>query len=170
MYHYPNYGCGGGPELHGVLIAGGAWKDAGPNLAAGSDCNAGFCYAPENPVVTTMSSDGKFYLAVYDALEQPPTGASNAEGKPSVCGSKTGCDRIGTAFSADGVVWQHSALVSVQSGGQHPCGQIRTPLGLAPEPERCVGCYSVLWTGITAEKGEFRPVCQAIIRNTAEAN
>ena len=21
MYHYPNYGCGGGPELHGVLIA-----------------------------------------------------------------------------------------------------------------------------------------------------
>jgi hypothetical protein len=43
---------------------GGAWKSAGPNLASGSNCSAGFCYAPENPVVTTMSTDGKFYLAV----------------------------------------------------------------------------------------------------------
>ena len=40
-------------------IPGGAWKPAGPNLASGSDCRAGFCYAPENPTVTTMSSDGK---------------------------------------------------------------------------------------------------------------
>ena len=35
---------------------GGAWRQAGPNLAAGSNCSAGFCFAPENPVVTTMST------------------------------------------------------------------------------------------------------------------
>ena len=37
-------------------VPGGPWKPAGPNLASGSDCSGGFCYAPENPVVTTMST------------------------------------------------------------------------------------------------------------------
>ena len=35
---------------------GGAWREAGPNLASGSDCSDGLCFAPENPVVTTMST------------------------------------------------------------------------------------------------------------------
>lgn len=43
--------------------------------------------------------------------------------------SRTKCDRIGVAWSADGVTWQDSALLAVQTGGNHPCGQIRTPLG-----------------------------------------
>lgn len=38
--------------------------------------------------------------------------------------------------------------------------------GLAPEPETCKGCYSVLWTGV-ASKG-FRPICHAVIRNVNE--
>lgn len=126
-------------------IPGGSWRPAGPNLASGSNCSAGLCYSPENPVVA-LSNDGKFYLAVYDAL--------SASG-----------DDIGTAFSADGVTWQHSALLTVQTGGNHPCGHIRTPLGLVPEPDRCSGCYSVLWTGA---QGNFRPVCHAIIRNINE--
>eukprot|EP01044_Picomonas_judraskeda_P007765 COSAG03_NODE_852_length_5626_cov_3.831011_4_plen_72_part_00 len=62
--------------------------------------------------------------------------------------------------------WDYSALLAVQVNGHHPCGAIRTPLGLAPEPERCRGCYSVLWTGDT--KGGFRPICHAIIRNVNE--
>ena len=77
------------------------------------------------------------------------------------------CDQIGVAWSADGVTWEDSALLAVQTGGSHPCGQIRTPLGLAPEPEVCTGCYSVLWTGIATE-GLPRPVCHAIIRNVNE--
>ena len=54
---------------------------------------------------------------------------------------------------------------------ERAAAHIRTPLGLAPEPERCRGCYSVLWTGITDEKGPsgaFRPICQAVIRNVNE--
>ena len=67
--------------------------------------------------------------------------------------------------------WKYSAMVPVQTATTHPCGQIRTPLGMAPEPERCKGCYSVLWTGISDEpgpSGNFRPICQAIIRNVNE--
>jgi len=158
-------------------IPGGAWRQAGPNLASGSDCDGGFCYAPENPVVTTMSTDGRYYLAVYDALEQPPLkGLSHHRHEDDdddgtaagVCGSENRCNRIGVGFSADGVTWQHSGLVAVQSPSAHPCGQIRTPLGMAPEPERCRGCYSVLWTGITGGSEGFRPVCRAIIRNVNE--
>ena len=107
--------------------------------------DAGFCFAPENPVVTTKSMDGKYYLAVYDALHKL---------------------QIGTSFSADGVTWQHSAILTID---HQPCGIIRTPLGLAPEPERCAGCYSVLWTGQGQDPDTFRPVCHAIIRNTAES-
>ena len=127
-------------------VPGGVWKPAGPNLASGSNCSGGFCHEPENPVVTTMSTDGKFYLAVYDAL------GGNG-------------DQIGLGFSADGVTWQYSALLAVQTEGSRPCGSIRTPLGLVPEPDRCKGCYSVLWTGGV---GSFRPVCHAIIRNANE--
>jgi hypothetical protein len=44
------------PAAGDPTVPGGPWKAAGPNLASGSDCSNGFCYAPENPVVTTMSS------------------------------------------------------------------------------------------------------------------
>ena len=127
-------------------MPGGPWKPAGPNLASGSNCSAGLCFAPENPVVTTMSTDGKFFLAVYDALSG-------------------GHDVIGLSFSTDGVTWRYSQILAVQVSS-HPCGSIRTPLGLVPEPGRCRGCYSVLWTGSAG--GGFRPVCHAIIRNTSE--
>lgn len=160
-------------------VPGGAWKPAGPNLASGSDCSNGFCYAPENPVVTTMSTDKKYFLAVYDALEQPPNDhstsvAGTGTGKPGgnpICSSKSSCNRVGIAFSTDGVTWKYSAMVPVQTASTHPCGQIRTPLGMAPEPERCKGCYSILWTGISDEpgpSGNFRPICQAIVRNVNE--
>ena len=104
------------------------------------------CFAPENPVVTTTTTDGKYYLAVYDAL-------------------RGGEDVIGLSFSSDGVTWRYSQILTVQPGDTHPCGAIRTPLGLVPETDLCKGCYSVLWTGIT---GDFRPVCHAIIRNVNE--
>ena len=159
-------------------VPGGSWKPAGPNLASGSNCSNGFCYGPENPTVTTMTMDGKYYLAVYDALEQPPLGDEQEKQEtpgsseietalhPGVCSDATKCNRIGIGFSADGVSWKYSALVAVQTSENHPCGQIRTPLGLAPEPETCKGCYSVMWTGIAAG---FRPVCRGIIRNLNEA-
>ena len=44
----------------------------GPNLAAGANCSAGFCYAPENAVVTAMTTDGKYYLALYVTTLSPP--------------------------------------------------------------------------------------------------
>ncbi len=64
-----------------------------------------------------------------------------------------------------GVTWQYLQILMVQVGGNHPCGEIRTALGLVPEPNRCKGCYSVLWTG---HEGDFSPVCHAIIRNVNE--
>lgn len=132
-------------------VPGGPWRPAGPNIASGSDCNAGFCFAPENPVVTTMTTDGKYFVAVYDSLESP--------------GGAFGGDYIGLGFSEDGVSWRHSSILAVQNSTRRPCGAIRTPLGLVPVPEQCDGCYAVLWTGVV---GNFRPVCQAIIRNVNE--
>lgn len=117
---------------------------------------------------------------VYDALEQPPddhpmlvadSAAGSKPGGNPICSSKTSCNRVGIAFSTDGVTWKYSAMVPVQTASSHPCGQIRTPLGMAPEPERCRGCYSILWTGISDEpgpSGNFRPICQAIVRNVNE--
>ena len=168
---------------------GGEWRDAGPNNGVQDGSHVpgkGFRWAPENPYVLP-SADGKWYHAVYDALRQPPTppmggtggvgepfisvktsgvGGSSGEGNPPICNQKSGCDRIGIAWSSDGLYWNDSTLLAVQTDGNHPCGQIRTPLGLAAEPERCRGCYSVLWNGVT-DSG-FRAVCHAIIRNVNE--
>jgi hypothetical protein len=193
---------------------------AGPNLASGTNCSGGFCYAPENPVVTTMSTDKKYYLAVYvlSLLFGSRLGLMHG-GRACVlrigtcvlrigacvlciraCGHFPTClgggcqpqrvadfqfprlpdplpqnrydalhagdDQIGLSFSADGVTWQYSSLLAVQTADNSPCGRIRTPLGLVPEPNRCKGCYSVLWTGQAANS--FRPVCHAIIRNINE--
>ena len=114
-----------------------------------------FPCGPENPIVS-RSMDKKWWYAVYDALEQIPVPASkpaNASctdpSKRALCTSKSQCDQIGIAWSPDGVTWTAEAttLIRVQTGGHHPCGQIRTPLGLVAEPDLCTGCYSVLWTG-----------------------
>jgi hypothetical protein len=89
-------------------------------------------------------------------------------------GAQTGCDKIAVAWSPDGVPWSAdmTTLIQVQTGGHHPCGQIRTPLGLVAEPELCTGCYSVLWTGYSALKGTdrvgFTPVCHAVIKQKNE--
>ena len=79
--------------------------------------------------------------------------------KRALCTSKTQCDQIAIAWSPDGVTWaaNATALLRVQTDGRHPCGQIRTPLGLVAEPGRlCAGCYSVLWTGFSTLKGTDR--------------
>jgi len=94
--------------------------------------------------------------------------------KRALCTSKTQCDQIAIAWSPDGVTWaaNATALLRVQTDGRHPCGQIRTPLGLVAEPGRlCAGCYSVLWTGFSTLKGTdrngftFTPVCHAVIKH-----
>ena len=152
-----------------------------------------FPCGPENPIVS-RSTDGRWFFAVYDALEQRPvpSEAVNSQqrlapserpaggvactepAKRALCKSKTQCDQIGIAWSPDGVTWTSNAtaLLRVQTGGSHPCGQIRTPLGLVAEPERCAGCYSVLWTGFSSLEGTdangFTPVCHAIIRQLSE--
>jgi hypothetical protein len=142
-----------------------------------------FPCGPENPIVS-RSTDKQWYYAVYDALEQVPMASDRASGlgqctdvtKRALCKSKTQCDQIMIAWSPDGITWtaNATALLRVQTDGHHPCGQIRTPLGLVAEPEICAGCYSVLWTGYSALKGTdnagFTPVCHAVIRQTNEKN
>jgi hypothetical protein len=143
-----------------------------------------FPCGPENPIVS-RSSDKQWYYTVYDALFQEPfkstPATSEAATCPSkkLCTSKTECDQIGLAWSPDGVTWTENAtaLLRVQGlsgqGGHHPCGQIRTPLGLVAEPDMCTGCYSVLWTGFSTLNGSdvtpgFSPVCHAVIKQTSE--
>ena len=50
-----------------------------------------------------------------------------------------------------------STTLRVQLGGNHPCGQVRTALGIVPEPEQCRGCYSVLWTGFSNVSNTMKP-------------
>lgn len=158
----------------------------GPRVGGRSEDGAGWAYdnnsvafpcGPENPIVS-RSTDGKWWYAVYDALEQVPNdgtkkGSCTEPRARKLCQSKTQCDAIGVAWSPDGVTWTANAttVLRVQTVG-HPCGQIRTPLGLVAEPERCAGCYSVLWTGYSNLKGTDRvgytPVCHAVVKQTNE--
>ena len=147
-------------------VLGGVWSYDGNAVP--------FPCGPENPVVT-RSADRRWFYAVYDALEQVPTEAQCSDpSRRAICTSKTGCNKVGLAWSADGTTWTENAtaLLTVQLDGAHPCGQIRTPLGLVSEPDRCAGCYSVLWTGYSQMKGTdaagFTPVCHAIIRQRGE--
>ena len=50
----------------------------------------------------------------------------------------------------------HSEALRVQLHDNHPCGQIRTALGLVGEPDLCRGCYSVLWTGFSNQSDSMR--------------
>eukprot|EP01052_Picozoa_sp_SAG31_P019021 SAG31_NODE_1370_length_8610_cov_2.897192_8_plen_377_part_00 len=165
----------GGRTLGGPRTGG--WAEDGAGWAYDNN-SVPFPCGPENPIVS-KSSDGKWYYAVYDALEQVPNDGSKKGScadptKRSLCKSKTQCDAIGVAWSLDGLTWTANAttVLRVQTN-QHPCGQIRTPLGLVPEPELCSGCYSVLWTGYSDLKGTDRngytPVCHAVIKQKNEA-
>lgn len=154
---------------------GGVWVPIGPNIAHYNGSNTGLGWAPENPYITA-AANGQGYYAVFDALYQPAADPINDHSKGTtgavdssisdICQDKDKCDRIGVAWSEDGVTWSNTALVPVQTDGNHPCGQLRTPLGLVAEPELCKGCYSVLFTGILSP--DFRPLCHAIIRNVNE--
>ena len=144
-----------------------------------------FRFGPENPQVAS-SYDKKWYYSVYDALTQTPQAAATpatigwrssgggSAGGAGLCTDKTKCDSIGIAWSADGMTWAEnsSTTLRVQINGNHPCGQIRTALGLVAEPTLCSGCYSVLWTGFSTLKGTdhtgFEPVCHAVIRQKNE--
>ena len=165
----------GGRTLGGPRT--GVWTEDGAGWAYDNN-SVPFPCGPENPIVS-KSSDGKWYYAVYDALEQVPNDGSKKGScadpqKRALCKSKTQCDAIGVAWSLDGLTWTANAttVLRVQTN-QHPCGQIRTPLGLVPEPELCFGCYSVLWTGYSDLKGTDRngytPVCHAVIKQKNEA-
>ena len=157
----------------GGRTVGGTWRYSDNNSVP-------FRFGPENPQVSA-STDGRWYYSVYDALEQPPQGGvenghSNHQSNHPLCTSKTQCDSIGIAWSMDGVTWAANAsdTLRVQLNDNHPCGQIRTALGLVGEPHLCRGCYSVLWTGFSNQSNSmrhgpgFEPVCQAIIRNVNE--
>jgi hypothetical protein len=166
-------------EQNGQAV-GGTWYYPGNNSVP-------FRYGPENPQVAS-SSDKSYYYSVYDALEQTPQAVprpanqdqqrSAAGSRQPLCTDKTTCNSIGIAWSVDGVSWPASAstTLEVQLNGNHPCGQIRTALGLVAEPAICRGCYSVLWTGFSNKSSPmrgspgFEPVCQAIIRNMNEKN
>ena len=153
----------------GGRTVGGTWRYSDNNSVP-------FRFGPENPQVSA-STDGHWYYSVYDALEQPPHGSVQIDPlSHPLCTSKTRCDSIGIAWSMDGVTWAANAseTLRVQLGDNHPCGQIRTALGLVGEPDLCRGCYSVLWTGFSNQSNSmthgpgFEPVCQAIIRNVNE--
>lgn len=114
----------------------------------------------ENPIVT-RTTDKKWYVAVYDALM-----------KDQIHGAD---DVVGMSFSADGIHFgkaQYVKLNATTSG----CGSpVRTPQGLVPEPEKCKGCYSMLYTGhgpgsyhAGAGSGGYSNICWVMLRNTAE--
>lgn len=111
------------------------WSEATPNV--------------ENPVVI-LSSDGKEFLMVYDALSMNSTKCRDdpqCDWVGGQCWSGTACNAIGLGWSADGSNWEHSQHLVVQENPTRQCGLIRTPLGLVPEPKLCAGCYSVIYTG-----------------------
>ena len=114
------------------------------------------CFCVRNPIVT-RTTDKKHYVAVFDALMPDQIKGSD--------------DVVGISVSADGVHFgkaQYLRLNATAAG----CGSpVRTPQGLVPEPERCAGCYSMLYTGHASSgpsKG-FANECWVMLRNLAEA-
>ena len=103
--------------------------------------------ATENPIVT-QTQDSSWLVAVWDALRSPAA------------------QQIGLSYSADGLSWSGPQYVTVwEGGGAGPCDDIRTPLGLVPEPALGRGVYSVLFTGSAAG---YENICRALLQNTAE--
>lgn len=117
----------------------------------------------ENPIVT-KTSDGHFWVAVYDALMPD-----------QIHGSE---DVVGISTSSDGVHFSEAQYVHLNasaSGCGHP---VRTPQGLVAEPEKCKGCYSMLYTGhgasgeatadAGADGGSYANVCYVLLQNVNE--
>jgi len=106
----------------------------------------------ENPIVsrTTDKAVNRTYVAVYDALMP-----DQIKGKGDV---------VGITESADGVHWSPAQYVSLNASAC-AAGVVRTPQGLVAEPDKCKGCYSMLYT---IDAGSYRPVCHVLLRNTAE--
>ena len=114
----------------------------------------------ENPIVT-QTSDGKYFVAVYDALMPDQIGGSN--------------DVVGISTSADGIHFSKAQYVHLNATASG-CGKpVRTPQGLVPEPTKCKGCYSMLYTGhgastTSSDSGSesYKNVCWVLLRNINE--
>jgi len=79
----------------------------------------------ENPIVTRLP-DGRF-ICVYDSQ---------------------GADRIGYAFSRDGIHWEPGKSLAIQPKPGTWSKDVRTPLGLIPEAD---GSFTVFYTGFEQE-------------------
>lgn len=97
----------------------------------------------ENPIVT-RSANGKRFVAVYDALHRG--------------------ESAGFVASDDGVHWSAAQYVPLNASSSG-CAGVRTPMGLVPEPKRCQGCYSMLYTG---NQDGYENICWALLRNLDE--
>lgn len=106
----------------------------------------------ENPIVT-RTTDKSAWVAVFDALMPD-----------QIHGHK---DYVGISQSFDGVHWSPAQYVGLNASASDCGGPVRTPQGLAPEPEKCAGCDSMLYTGVG--KGGYRNECWVLLRNLAEA-
>ena len=147
----------GGPNSTRTWKVGLAMSDqlAGPWRRLNSLNPAVYIETPmgvENPIVT-RTTDRKWYVAVYDALV-----------RDEIHGHE---DVVGISVSADGIHFgkaQYVHLNATKSG----CGSpVRTPQGLIPEPMKCKGCYSMMYTGHGASG--FANECWVMLRNLDEA-
>ena len=84
------------------------------------------------------------------------------------CWSNTACNAIGIAWSYDGSTWASAEHLVVQHDPQAQCGLVRTPLGLVPEPEKCKGCYSVIFTGWGAPAADRTDVAASARANASD--
>jgi hypothetical protein len=84
-------------------------------------------------------------------------------------------DYVGISQSADGVHWSAAQYVSLNASASGCGGTVRTPQGLVAEPQRCKGCYSMLYTGVdNRAEGDgrgsegYKNECWVLLQNTAE--
>jgi hypothetical protein len=107
----------------------------------------------ENPIVT-RTTDKKYYVAVYDALM--PDQIKGHE------------DVVGISVSTDGTHFGPAQYVHLNASASGCGSPVRTPQGLIPEPDKCKGCYSMMYTG-HGGKPSYANECWVMLRNLAEA-
>lgn len=101
----------------------------------------------ENPVVTRLH-DGT-YIAVYDVGLYPGEGPYRTD------------NAVAYSISEDGVRWRQGKPLVVQSDGAgNWAADVRTPLGLMPEPD---GTYTLLYTAREKDK-EFWGIGRVKVR------